>query len=210
MLGRFDNPNPSAAGVAGEVGVGVRLGQRLVRIVVCFSALLSSGVAVKAQDVIDERLEYNVKAVSLYAFGRYVTWPETAFDGPDSPFVIGMLGGNPFGDALDRIAAKKTINGRTIVVRQVTSPAESGGCHILFVTRTVTTEIETQLFEAVAGRPVLLVGESPGFTERGGIINFYQSGNNVRFELNPDRSIESRLSLNAKLLTLGTKASTRR
>jgi hypothetical protein len=69
--------------------------------------------------------------------------------------------------------------------------------------------LETRLFQRAAGQPILLVGESPGFAERGGIINFYQSGNNVRFELNPDRGIESRLSLNAKLLSLGTKASTR-
>jgi hypothetical protein len=32
----------------------------------------------------------------------------------------------------------------------------------------------------------------------------------VRFELNPERGSESNLSLDAKLLTLGTKASTRR
>ena len=42
----------------------------------------------------------------------------------DSPFVIGVLGGNPFGDALERIAAKKTLNGRPIVVRQLAAPDE--------------------------------------------------------------------------------------
>jgi len=165
------------------------------------------GVAVDAQEMIDERLEYNVKAVSLYAFGRYVTWPNAAFSASDSPFVIGILGGNPFGDALDRIAAKKTLNGRPIVVRSITNPAESAQCHILFVPRTVSAETEAELFRQAAGKPILLVGEAPGFANRGGIINFYHSGSNVRFELNPDKGVESRLSLNAKLLTLGTKAS---
>jgi hypothetical protein len=167
-------------------------------------ALASSAVA---QDVVQQR-EYNVKAVSLYAFGRYVTWPETVFAGPTSPFIIGVLGGNPFGDALSRIAAKKNLNGRPIEVRELKSPDEGAACHIVFITRTVTQDLEAKVFQQYSGKPVLLVGETPGFAERGGIINFYQSGANVRFELNPERGVQSSLSLDAKLLSLGTKAQT--
>ncbi len=166
--------------------------------------------AVKAQEAVAEQREYNVKAVSLYAFGRYVTWPESVFDDAKSPFVIGVLGGNPFGDALERIAAKKTLNGRPIEIRQLASPDEGSRCHIVFVTRTVTQDLEAKLFQQASGKPVLLVGESPGFAERGGIINFYQTGANVRFELNPEKSAECQLSLNAKLLSLGAKASTQK
>jgi hypothetical protein len=180
-------------------------------LLLCCSALVSFGSpAVDGQEVIDSRREYNVKAVSLYAFGRYVTWPESVFAEPNSPFVIGVLGDNPFGDALDQIAAKKTLNGRPIVVRHFTSPDEYAPCHILFVTRSTQHELEAKLFQRVAGQPVLLVGESTGFAERGGIINFYQSGSNVRFELNADKAVEAQLSLSAKLLSLGTKVSARR
>ncbi len=168
------------------------------------------GAVVQAQEAIDPRLEYNVKAVSLYAFGRYVTWPDSAFSNANSPFVIGTYGGNPFGDALERIAKQKTINGRAIEFRQISRPADCTACHILFVPRSVSPETESQLFEQAAGKPVLLVGESPGFATRGGIINFYHSGSNVRFELNPDKSLENQLSLNAKLLTLGTRAATQK
>jgi hypothetical protein len=166
--------------------------------------------AARAQDVIDERREYNVKAVSLYAFGRYVSWPESAFHHAESPFVIGVLGGNPFGDALERIASKKTLNGRPIVVRPLSAVHQATDCHIVFVTRRVSADLQDELFVHVAGKPVLLVGETPGFAERGGIINFYQSGSNVRFELNPEKGVESQLSLNAKLLSLGTRASSRK
>lgn len=180
------------------------------RFVITCLGLLLLGRAADAQDMIDARLEYNVKAVSLYAFGRYVSWPASAFPKADSPFVIGTLGGNPFGDALDRIAKKKTLNGRTILVQQIDQPEQCLTCHIVFVPRSVSPAVEAKLFEHASGKPVLLVGESPGFATRGGIINFYQSGSNVRFELNPDKSVENQLSLNAKLLTLGTKAATRR
>lgn len=188
-------------------GVGLRSElQCHMAFVGCMLLLCFGRTVVNAQEIVDERLEYNVKAVSLYAFGRYVTWPQEAFPTDDSPFIIGLFGANPFGDALDRIAAKKSLNGRTIVVRSITDPAECARCHIVFVPRTVPHDTEAELFRRAAGKPVLLVGESPGFANRGGIINFYQSGSNIRFELNPDKGIESRLSLNAKLLTLGTKA----
>lgn len=189
-----------------------RMRQRLqfLQVVIgCSLVLFVAEATARAQDAIDPRLEYNVKAVSLYAFGRYVSWPEVAFPSADSPFVIGTFGGNPFGDALQRIAQKKTLNGRPIVVRQIAKPEECVDCHIVFVTRDVSSAVEAQLFEQATGKPVLLVGESPGFAARGGVINFYQSGSNVRFELNPDKSVENKLSLNAKLLTLGTRATTR-
>jgi hypothetical protein len=186
-------------------------GVRFVQVVAgCCALLCMEGATSQAQDAIDPRLEYNVKAVSLYAFGRYVSWPEDAFSSGTSPFVIGTFGGNPFGDALERIAQKKTLNGRPIVVRQIDRPEDCADCHILFVTRSVSSETEGKLFQHAAGKPVLLVGESPGFAERGGVINFYPSGSNVRFELNPDKSLENKLSLNAKLLTLGTRAATRK
>ena len=155
---------------------------------------------------VDGQREYNVKAVSLYAFGRYVTWPDAAFKDDKTPFVIGVIGGNPFGEALNTIAAKKTLHGRPIAIRLLASPAEAVDCHIVFVTRVTTADVEKQLTEQTNGRPVLLVGETPGFAQRGGVINFYHSGANVRFELNPDRGAQSQLSLNAKLLSLGAKA----
>lgn len=174
-------------------------------------ALIAAGLAttVVAQDAVVSQREYNVKAVSLYAFGRYVTWPAAAFESSTSPLAIGVLGGNPFGDALQQIAAKKTLNGRPIVVKQLAEPAEVANCHIVFVTRDVPAETEAKILAQTDGKPVLLVGESPGFANRGGVINFYQSGPNIRFELNPERGVECHLSLDAKLLSLGTKAQLR-
>jgi uncharacterized protein DUF4154 len=184
---------------------------RFVQVLICLAtSLCLDAVPSRGQDVVDTRKEYNVKAVTLYAFGRYVTWPNTAFDKPDSPFVIGLFGSNPFGDALNQIAAKKNLGGRPIVIRQFTAPEECSNCHILFVAASVPSETEAKLFEKLARKAVLVVGESAGFAERGGIVNFYQSGDNVRFELNPDKANEAQLSFDAKLLSLGTKVPSRK
>ncbi|TWT86482.1 hypothetical protein Mal64_33070 [Pseudobythopirellula maris] len=165
---------------------------------------------VQAQEVIDSRREYNVKAVSLYAFGRYVTWPPASFESETSEFRIGVYGPDPFGETLDRIAQKKKIQERPIRVWEVKTPEEGASCHILFVTRATPPEVEARLIAALEGKSVLLVGETPGFAERGGAINFFVHGSNVRFELNADRAMANRLSLNAKMHSLGTPVSTNR
>ncbi|NOY42624.1 MAG: YfiR family protein [Planctomycetes bacterium] len=171
-----------------------------------FSALASQSPA-NAQSTIDPRREYNVKAVTLYAIGRYVNWPESVFPNEKSPFVIGIFGLNPFGNTLDRIAKKKTIHGRAIVVHQFATMEDYEPCQILFVTRSTPPNDEAQLLENLEGRPILFVGESSGFATRGGTINFFVDGNNVRFELNADQALQSQLVLNAKMHNLGTRVS---
>jgi hypothetical protein len=192
-----------------RLGAAARAPARFLSIGLSCCAFVPGAIVEAQDDIVMAQREYNVKAVSLYAFGRYVTWPPEAFANETSPFVIGVLGGNPFGDALQRIAAKKKVNDRPIAVRQLGSAGEALECHIVFVSSAAPPAVEAELFKATAGKPVLLVGETPGFAARGGVINFYQSGNNVRFELNPDRGVAAHLSLNAKLLSLGTKGVTR-
>ena len=162
--------------------------------------------------------EYTLKAVFLYNFGRYVQWPGNApattnlrdhpADGarPAGPFVIGILGADPFGGALDEIAAKKTIHERPIVVRRFASVEEYGEpCHILFVSRSVTRDEQAALIKKTEGKAVWLVGESPGFAERGGMANFFLDGDRVRFEINADNARRAQLRMDAKLLNLGKR-----
>src|SRR4028119_890287 len=41
--------------------------------------------------------EYQVKAAFLYNFGRFVSWPSGSFAQSNSPFIIGVVGQDPFG-----------------------------------------------------------------------------------------------------------------
>ena len=153
--------------------------------------------------------EYTVKAVFLYSFGRYVQWPETAFAKASDPFVIGILGEDSFGGALDEIAAKKTLQGRPIVVRRFASLEDyQRPCHILFVSRSLSNDLQAALLEKVAGQPVFVVGEVPGYAEGGANANFVIDGERIRFELNVDTARQARLRMDAKLLSLGKPVNT--
>ena len=155
--------------------------------------------------------EYTVKAVFLYSFGRYVQWPETTFKNTADPFVIGVAGEDSFGGALDEIAAKKTIQERRIVVRRFASPDEyRQPCHILFVSRVLSDEQQAALVAKTQGKPVLVAGESPGFAERGAVVNFIVDGDRIRFELNVNTARQAQLRMDAKLLSLGKPVGTQR
>jgi hypothetical protein len=47
--------------------------------------------------------EYQVKAVFVYNFSRFVEWPPQSFTAPNEPFVIGILGSDPFGITAARL-----------------------------------------------------------------------------------------------------------
>ena len=77
--------------------------------------------------------EYQVKAVFLFNFAQFVDWPAEAFTSPDAPFVIGILGQDPFGSQLDDVVRGETVNNRTLVVERYRSVAEIRDCNILFI-----------------------------------------------------------------------------
>ena len=156
------------------------------------------------QTVINTRQEYNVKAVYLYSFGRYVTWPKTAFPKEDSPFVITVFGNDPFGGALERIAQVKKINGRRIVIRHCESVEDYKPSQILFVPRSTPPEDQAALIERLRNEPVLLVGETPGFASEGGTMNFFIDNQSVRFELNVGIAKAQGFSISGKLLRLAS------
>ena len=77
----------------------------------CLSALalFGGGSTASGQEI---SREYPLKAAFLYRLGTYIRWPEAAFaDGANpnaakSPFVIGVLGPDPVGAYLRKIAEK--------------------------------------------------------------------------------------------------------
>jgi hypothetical protein len=152
------------------------------------------------------QFEYNVKAAYLYSFGRYITWPDSAFPIRDSEFVICLLGDDPFGEVLNVIAKTKTIQGHRIVIKKISSIEDLTHCHILFIPRTIKAEQLSPFVNKLQNKSILIVGESPGFIKNGACINFYFEGDQVRFEINSEAIRQEKLQIDAKLLNLGKRA----
>jgi hypothetical protein len=148
-----------------------------------------------------EAPEYDIKAAFLYNFATFVEWPTAAFPDKESPFVIGVLGQDPFGPTLEDTLRGKTVGGRKIAVKRSDNPRDLGGCQLLFVPGSEWDKAQ-KILESLKGTPTLTVGEQAGFAAKGGIVNFFVEGKYVRFEINPEAAKRASLKVSSKLLRL--------
>jgi len=183
----------------------------LLRRVVVAGLLMGAAAAAAQSDapvrpVAAPPTEYEVKAAFLYNFARFVEWPPEAFRDPADPFVIAVLGRDPFGPVLDETMAGKTVAGRRIEVRRATRVEDVRDAQMVFISSSERANMPA-ILKALDRPGVLTVGESDGFAERGGAINFVLQARKVRFQINPARAEEARLKMSSQLLKLATLVS---
>ncbi len=146
------------------------------------------------------RHESEVKAALLYNFTQFVEWPAEAFDAPDAPLVIGVLGHDPFGRALDDLVKNETVGRHRIEVVRFRDVEEAASSHLLFISASERAA-SGAILNRLQGRPILTVAEFESFLERGGIVQLHRGPNNkVRLRVNLAAAREASLTLSAKLL----------
>ena len=129
-------------------------------------------------------------------------WPAAIDPQQTKVLKIGVLGRSDLSDALKAVAdrAKATwFRGGEIEFRRGERPADILDCHIVFVGDLSGEDLQTA-FAAFDDRPVLLLGESRGFVERGGTVGVWIEHESLRFELNLDRLRAQGITLDSKFL----------
>jgi YfiR/HmsC-like len=144
--------------------------------------------------------EYEIKAAYLYNFLNYIEWPEQSLPPEGGNITIGVIGENPFGQALDPLKGKQ-VKGRTLTVKAVSAAAELKDCQIVFISSSEKDRLP-QIFESLKDAKTVTVSEIDGFAQRGGIINFVYERNRVRFEINQEAARSKGLTISSDLLKL--------
>lgn len=143
--------------------------------------------------------EYQVKAVFLFNFGQFVEWPASAFDTPQAPFVIGIIGDDPFGKTIDDVVRGETVGSHSLVVRRLADLQDIAGCHILFIGRDEPHQL-AQTLAAARGHSVLTVTDIDGAEKQGAIIVLFNERNRIRMRINLAAAKANRLVISSKLL----------
>jgi hypothetical protein len=160
-----------------------------------FLAQLSAVVAVAQPS-----REYQLKAVFLWRLAQFTQWPANAFDQPDSPIVIGVLGENPFDGALEAAVRGETAQGRKLVIQHYRSPDEIKTCHILFINGPVARQVK-EITAAVAGRSILTVRDAEGLPRAyEPMIRFVTEQNKIKLRIDLKAVTAARLVLDPRLL----------
>ncbi len=169
--------------------------KKIFSVWVClFIAIFSSGQSKTAS-------EYQVKAVFLYNFTQFVDWPSSSFSGPEDPFVIGIVGDDPFSSYLDETIAGEKVGTHPLVIKRFSDARDISRCHMLYV-NSEDPEWVRRVLTSVSHRNILTVSDLPDFNRLGGIIRFFTEDKRIRLQINLEKSKDAQLNISSKLLSV--------
>lgn len=157
----------------------------------------------------DDSAEYRVKLAFLYRFAQFVQWPSEAYRDPSSPLMICVAGPDPFVGGMEDELRGRTANGHPIQIKRLVVTDDPKACHIIFV-RAGEKRVAGKILAGLRGSNTLTIGETKGFADLGGVINMTLEENKMRFEINLDAAMETRLKISSKLLALARIVKTER
>jgi len=184
-------------GPCSEPADGVQLPRRSCLLVTLAALLVHATVpSVEVQAQAPKPTQYDIQAVYLYDFARFVRWPAAVSDGS---LDICVAGQPVYLDTLKKIVTGESIDGHPLGVRLLQHPGDEAGCDVLFIGAAAKDRLDS-LIAATAGKPVLTVSDIPGFLDRGGMIQFLVIDNRVRFSVDLRPIERSGISVSSELL----------
>lgn len=173
--------------------------RRLVFIPIIFILLQNNAIAATS-DMYSERA-LDIQAAFLVRFCSYVKWPEGSFSSSDAPVVIGIIGKDPFGSRLDKVARSFKVNGRSVEIRRFKDISSVDQVHILFISSSEASQLE-EITREMENRPVLLVSNIHGFLASSGMVNFVMMDNKICFNISRTNTQKAGLTISSKLLSV--------
>jgi hypothetical protein len=152
--------------------------------------------------------EYQVKAAYLLNFTRYIDWPAKSFKEADSPFVICILGQDRFGEDLRTLVSNGVVEGRKIALRRINSADQARDAQIVFISQSERNRT-AEILQSLKGAPVLTVGETEGFLQAGGMVNFRIEDESALLDIDRAAAEKAGLKISSKLLQIANRAKPR-
>ena len=147
-----------------------------------------------------------LKVAFIYRFTHFIEWPD---DRPEAPFLICVIADSGMGHALRVLVREaKAVAARPIRIRTGDARLAQSSCEILFIGRAAERRL-ADIVAKSAGKPTLLVGDTPGFARRGVAIELFQKPNVLRnrlrlgFRINPEALKGRGLTVSAQLYQVG-------
>jgi YfiR/HmsC-like len=145
--------------------------------------------------------EYQVKAEILSRIAKYTRWPDSAFADKNAPFVIGVLGRDPFSNHLEHAFEGQRVAERRIVFVRTTEAVGLGNAQLVFVAGR-DEKVQEKSIAHFAGKPVLVVTDTMRGAELGAQVGFYLESQKLRFAISTSSAKKAGLEMSSELLKL--------
>lgn len=144
--------------------------------------------------------ESELKAAIIANMLLFVEWPDARVSALDE-IIICHLDSSPVANALSQLNGK-SVKGKQIKVTQV-APDRMTGCNALYLSSGDVGALTRVVSGGTANTsPMLLFGDTPGFLQRGVMVNLEQAGGRIVFDINLRSLQASGLKLSSKALRL--------
>jgi hypothetical protein len=160
------------------------------------AALLLMRVLVSAQDVTEPAL----KAAYIYNFAKFTEWPADAVPAAGR-FVMCVVGDAAVSGELERAVKTRLLAGRLMDVSRMAPAGSQHVCHILYLSG-IPADQAARLVAGLRDAPVLTISDIKGFTELGGIAQFFFEHGQLRFSVRIESAKRAHIQISAKLLQL--------
>jgi len=135
-------------------------------------------------------LEAKVKSAYIYNFAKFVE-----FDKKDSKLKICIVGSDNIYNLLKELSSK---DGNFELFKDF--EIVHTNCDILFLSAESQNQVE--ILKTVSNYHVLTVGESDNFLDNSGVIELFNDGSKIKFNINLAQAKKINLKISSKLLEL--------
>jgi hypothetical protein len=182
---------------------------RLVRALCALSLFAGLAVAPAPAAIgqMQQPLELSVKATFLPKFMAYVAWPPASVPQATEPFVICVIGRDPFGARLEQAVSGQRVEQHPLALRRLPTTDGAASCRLAFVGGSASQSAEAAL-RALHGSPVLTVTDARLGPARG-MVHFDLKDGRVRFHIDEADAATSDLAISSRLLGLALTVKTR-
>lgn len=140
--------------------------------------------------------EYQLKAVYIVNVLKYADFPQQR-----DAITICVSGAEKARDEIEQTIGGTAVNNRPVTLLFVDSLPPVSACSLLFLAKDSPLALDLVL-QSGPRQGLITVGESAGFCEKGGMINFYFLGRKLRMEINRIAASKQGIQFSSKLLKL--------
>lgn len=149
--------------------------------------------------------EYQVKALIVSNVCLNFQWPEIQDKwSTQKPFVIGVIGPNPFEKYLDVYFMERTLWNKKVTIKYTENINDALSCNVIFISKNFSGNVKTVL-SLIKNKPILAICDSKDIANYGVLVYLSQDkaspdSSKVSIEISKKTYSESLLKMDPKFI----------
>ncbi|HON53485.1 MAG TPA: YfiR family protein [Bacteroidales bacterium] len=149
--------------------------------------------------------EYVIKAVFIERFARFIEWPITSkVSDTEKPFIIGVVGINPFGSELEKLYKNQTIKNKSVIIIYILDYKQIERCDMIYISKSEQTKVPL-ILEYCQNKPIITISDIEKSLEMGVHIAMGMQQNKVVFAINDKAFEKSQCKVDYRLKQYATQ-----